>query len=318
MERQFFADADPLGFILFARNIESPEQVRRLTADLRAVVNRPDAPILIDQEGGRVRRLRPPHWREALPMQPYGALYGRDPEAGKRALALNTALQAAELAGLGIDVNCAPVLDVPVADAHDVIGDRAFSYDPAVVAALGRVVVDTMLGQGVLPVIKHIPGHGRSIADSHLHLPEVMASRATLEASDFVPFRALADAPLAMTAHILYTALDAERVATFSPSVISSVVRDFLGFEGVLISDDLSMKALSGSFRERAERALEAGCDLVLHCNGDPDEMADVVAGTGRLAGTALQRWQRVAALRQVPPVALPADAEVQLAALLA
>ncbi len=315
-ERDFFAAADPLGFILFGRNVVNPPQVRALCADLRETVDRPDAPILIDQEGGRVRRLRPPHWRESLAMQPFGALYARDPAAGREALSLNTQLQAAELRDLGITVNCAPVLDVPSPTAHDIIGDRAFSHDPAVVATLGQVVDTAMRGQGVLSVIKHIPGHGRAESDSHLAMPVVHADLKSLE-SDFIPFRALAEAPLAMTAHIVYTALDAHNVATFSPYVIAEIIRQSIGFKGLLLSDDLSMEALTGDYQQRAERAMRAGCDVVLHCNGKASEIAAVVAGTPRLADAGLARWQRACALVEGPRQAIAENAEARLADLL-
>lgn len=209
-ERAFFADADPYGFILFGRNVETPDQVRALVADLRDCVGR-DAAVLIDQEGGRVRRLKPPHWRDAPSMAPFVALHNRDPEAAGRAVSLNASLLAAELADLGIDVDCYPLADVPVVGAHDIIGDRAFGYDPHTVAKLCGHAISGLLAGGVLPVVKHIPGHGRAFADSHLDLPTVDADRATLEATDFVPFKALAQAPYGMTAHIVYTALDADR-----------------------------------------------------------------------------------------------------------
>lgn len=317
-ERRFFAEADPFGFILFARNIESPDQVRGLTAALRDAVGR-DAPILIDQEGGRVRRLRPPTWRDAPAMRPFGDLYARDPEAAERALRLNTLLMAAELRGLGVDVDCAPVLDVPVAGAHDIIGDRAFSLDPVVVARLGRVVADAFLEGGVYPVIKHIPGHGRALADSHFDLPVVDAALADLRDRDFVPFKALADAPFAMTAHIVYTALDAARPATTSPVLVADIIRGELGFSGLLMTDDLSMKALAGRFEDRAWASLEAGCDLLLHCNGDMAEMRAVMAGCRPLDAAGVARWERVRGLRAATPPDLDlAGAEADLARLLA
>ncbi|MGC2854074.1 beta-N-acetylhexosaminidase [Novispirillum sp. DQ9] len=316
-ERRFFADADPFGFILFARNIESPDQLRALTASLRDTVGR-EAPILIDQEGGRVRRLRPPTWRDAPAMRPFGDLHAADPEAAARALRLNVLLMALELRGLGVDVDCAPVLDVPVAGAHDIIGDRAFSLDPAVVATLGRVVADAFLEGGVYPVIKHIPGHGRAMADSHFDLPVVDAPLDDLRARDFVPFKALGDAPFAMTAHIVYTALDAARPATTSPTVIDGIIRGELGFSGLLMTDDLSMKALTGRFEDRASASLEAGCDLVLHCNGDMAEMTAVMAGCRPLDAAGAARWERVRGLRAaVPPEIDFAQAEAELARLL-
>jgi beta-N-acetylhexosaminidase len=319
-ERCFFAETDPFGFILFARNIETPEQVRALTTALRACTGRAETPILIDQEGGRVRRLRPPEWREAPAMRPFGTLFARDPDAGRRALALNIGLMADELAGLGIDADCAPVLDVPVAGAHDIIGDRAFAAEAGPVAALGRVVVETFLAHGVFPVIKHIPGHGRAMADSHESLPVVEASRDALEDTDFPPFRALRDAPFAMTAHIVYTALDAARPATLSPVVVGEVIRGALGFDGLLMTDDLSMKALTGPFDARARESLAAGCDLVLHCNGDMAEMRATAAGCRPLDTAASERWERARARKAAAPRRLPdaAAAEVDLRGLLA
>lgn len=290
-EKRFFAETDPFGFILFARNVETPEQIRALTTGLREAVGRPDAPILIDQEGGRVRRLRPPTWREAPAMRPFGDLYGRDPKAAYRALDLNIALMAAELLGLGIDADCAPVLDVPIPGAHDIIGDRAFASDPVVVGALGRRVNDAFLANGVHPVIKHIPGHGRAMADSHQDLPVVETSLAELEAADFQPFRMVRDAPFAMTAHIVYTAIDAARPATTSAVVVKDIIRDAIGFDGLLMTDDLSMKALKGPFEDRARGSLAAGCDLVLHCNGDMAEMQAVALGCRPMDDRALSRW---------------------------
>ncbi|MGE5503009.1 MAG: glycoside hydrolase family 3 N-terminal domain-containing protein, partial [Actinomycetota bacterium] len=230
------------------------------------------------------------------------------------ALRLNFRLIGRELAGLGIDVDCAPVLDVPVPGAHDVIGDRAYGLEPAQVAELGRAVCDGLLDEGVLPVIKHIPGHGRAMVDSHLSLPVVDAPRAALEAQDFPPFRALADAPWAMTAHVVYTALDAGAPATTSAKVIGEVIRGLIGFDGVLVSDDLSMKALGGSFEDRTRAALDAGCDLVLHCNGDMAEMAAVCAAVRPLTEIARERVARAAAMkRKAPPLdTAAAAAEVE------
>jgi beta-N-acetylhexosaminidase len=298
-ERRFFARVNPLGFILFARNVETPEQVRALVAELRASIGRADAPVLIDQEGGRVQRLRPPHWRKAPPGAPFAALAGRDLAAATAALRLNFRLIGRELAALGIDVDCAPVLDVPVAGAHDVIGDRAYGATPAQVAALGRAVCDGLLDEGVLPVIKHIPGHGRAMVDSHLALPVVEASRAELEAQDFPPFRALADAPWAMTAHVVYKAIDPHAPATTSARVIGEMIRGLIGFDGFLISDDLSMKALGGSFEDRTRASLEAGCDCVLHCNGDMAEMAAIAARLPVLTEIAAERLARARRMKR-------------------
>jgi beta-N-acetylhexosaminidase len=300
-ERAFFNQVDPAGFILFKRNCDTPDQVRALVADLRTAVDRPEAPVLIDQEGGRVQRLRPPHWRAAPPARRFAGLYRLDAAAGLRAAWINARLIAAELMDLGIDVDCAPVLDNPVPGAHDVIGDRALGQDVATIAALGRAVMDGLLAGGVLPVIKHLPGHGRAEVDSHLHLPVVDASDAELRAEDLPPFRALAAAPFAMTAHVIYRAWDAEQVATWSPGIIERVIRGDIGFGGCLLSDDLSMQALDGALGERARRALAAGCDLALHCNGDLAEMRDVAAAAGSISGASAARFTAALARRTKP-----------------
>lgn len=300
VERAFFADADPFGFILFQRNCADPSQVKALTSELRDCVGRDDALILIDQEGGRVQRLKPPHWKRRPAMREVGAIYARDPERGVRLAWGLARAMAAELLDLGVTVDCAPVLDVPVPGAHDVIGDRAFSPRVAAIAALGQAQIDGFLDGGVLPVIKHIPGHGRAKSDSHLDLPVVDVDRGTLEATDFAPFRLLNHAALAMTAHVVYTALDSKSPATLSPRVIGEVIRGSIGYDGCLMSDDLSMKALSGRFEDRTRAALGAGCDLVLHCNGKMDEMESIAAAAPRLSGDALRR--ATAALAQLKP----------------
>jgi beta-N-acetylhexosaminidase len=297
-EAAFFRDVQPWGFILFGRNIETPEQVRVLVAALRATVDRADAPVLIDQEGGRVQRLGRPYWRRFPPGRAY---------ADEATARLGGRLIAHDLFELGLNVDCAPVLDVPAPGAHDIIGDRAFAPDPNRVAVLGRAFAEGLIAGGVLPVIKHIPGHGRAGADSHLHLPVVGASLAQLEGLDFAPFKALADLPMAMTAHVVYAAVDPDRPATTSAAVIGTVIRGLIGFDGLLISDDLSMKALSGDFTGRARDALAAGCDVVLHCNGGLDEMKAVAAGLRPLAGRALERANR--ALTRLPPAPQPFDA---------
>jgi beta-N-acetylhexosaminidase len=287
-EAAFFRDVDPWGFILFRRNVESPAQVRALTGALRAAVGRADAPILIDQEGGRVQRLGPPHW----PRYPPAAAYARlaDRGVGREMAALGARLIAHDLAAVGINVDCAPVLDVPAPGAHEIIGDRAYGEEAADIATLGRAVAEGLMAGGVLPVMKHIPGHGRATADSHLSLPEVEASWAELEARDFAPFKALANLPIAMTAHVVYAAVDGGAPATTSPAVIERVIRGAIGFEGLLVTDDLSMKALIGDFARRAGDSLAAGCDVVLHCNGDMSEMKVVVAGAGSLSRRAAER----------------------------
>jgi beta-N-acetylhexosaminidase len=292
-ERRLFRDSDPLGFILFARNVDTPGRLRRLVAELRDCVGRADAPVLIDQEGGRVARLRPPQWPAAVPAGCFGELYRRDTAAALEAVWLNARLIAAELRDLGITVNCAPVLDLPVEGAHGVIGDRAYSRDPAAVARLGRAFCEGLLAGGVLPVIKHVPGHGRATVDSHRRLPVVEAPLAELQALDFAPFRALADMPWAMTAHIVYAAVDATAPATLSARVIDAVIRGAIGFDGVLVSDDLAMQALSGSPAGRAARALAAGCDVALHCTGVLREMQSVAAAVGPLTERGATRVAR-------------------------
>lgn len=309
-ERAFFRDADPLGFILFRRNCESPEQVAALVAGLRASVGRADAPVLIDQEGGRVARLRPPHWPAHPPAGVIGALALRDRAAGLEAARLNGRLLAHTLLGLGITVDCAPVCDVPVEGAHDIIGDRAFGRDPVLVADLSRAFAEGMLAGGVLPVVKHIPGHGRAFADSHAELPVVDAPRDVLEATDFAPFRALADLPLAMVAHVVLTAVDPAAPASTSATVIRDVVRGpSIGFQGLLFSDDLSMGALRGTMAERTRAVLAAGCDVALHCNGAMPDMVEAVGVTPILCDEALQRWRRAARLVPAPADAIDAAA---------
>jgi beta-N-acetylhexosaminidase len=296
LERRFFRDADPLGFILFARNIDSPDQVRRLIDDLRDSVGRADAFVLIDQEGGRVARLPSPPWRAAPAAACIGELYDMDPEAGCEAARLNGQLLAHDLSALGINVDCAPVVDLRFRGAHEVIGDRSFGADAAAVTALGRATCEGLLSGGVLPVIKHIPGHGRAKQDSHETLPVVDAARTALDAADFLPFRDLADMPAAMTAHVVYSAIDSTAPATTSPTVIRDIVRGFIGFDGLLFSDDLSMRALSGDLGARTHAARKAGCDVALHCNGEHDEMAAVAGACGRLSADASVRVARAMA----------------------
>ena len=316
-EAAFFKDVKPWGFILFKRNIADPNQVRALTAALRETVGRPDAPILIDQEGGRVQRMGPPHW----PKYPPGEAYLKatnDPLAARELARLGGRLLAHDLKAVGITVDCLPVLDVPVPGAHDIIGDRAYAHDPADVARLGRAAAEGLLAGGVLPVIKHMPGHGRAFADSHKALPVVHADFETLDGWDFAPFKALSDMPMAMTAHVVFTAVDQKRPATTSKKAVK-LMREHLGFGGLILTDDLSMHALSGSFRERAEASLKAGCDVVLHCNGDLAEMASVAEGVGKLKGKAARRAE--AALARIVHTPEPLDyreAHDRFAALLA
>ncbi len=314
-EIAFFRDSRPWGFILFKRNCDTPDQIRRLTGELRAAVGR-HAPILIDQEGGRVQRLGPPHWPAYPTGRTYGDVFARDAQAGRRAAWLGARLMAADLMALGIDVDCLPVLDVPVEGAHDVIGHRAYGVTPGVVSELGREAAEGLLAGGVLPVIKHIPGHGRAGVDSHHQLPVVDTDRATLEVTDFPPFRDAAHLPLAMTAHVVYTALDASAPATTSRKVIDEVIRGFIGFDGCLMSDDVSMRALSGTIGERTRAALDAGCDLVLHCNGDLAEMREVAARCRPLSGDALRRALRAEAMRRRPAALDETEARAEFARL--
>lgn len=304
-EGAFFREVRPWGFILFARNIDNADQVRRLVDELRASVDRPEAPILVDQEGGRVQRLGPPHWPKYPPARTFGSLPA---DRGREASRLGARLIAHDLKALGINVDCLPVLDVPAPDSHAVIGDRAYGPTPAAVASLGRAACEGLIAGGVLPVIKHIPGHGRAQVDSHHDLPVVEASPAELEARDFKPFQAMSDMPMAMSAHVVYPAFDRRNPATTSRKVIRSVIRDAIGFQGLLMSDDLSMKALGGRFEDRTRASLAAGCDLVLHCNGDMGEMAAVVSAAGELKGASARRAE--AALRRVAKEVEPLDVD--------
>ncbi len=312
-EVAFYRDVRPWGFILFRRNVETPDQVRALTESLRRSVDRPDAPVMVDQEGGRVQRLAAPHWRRYPPARAYGALAA--PAWERRDLArLAGRLMAHDLEAVGIDVVCAPVADTPVPGAHDVIGDRAFSEDAAQVGVLARAMAEGLIAGRVLPVVKHTPGHGRAGVDSHQALPVVSASLAELERTDFAPFRALSDMPMAMTAHVVYAAVDPLSPATTSRAVLSRIVRGTIGFSGLLLSDDLSMKALRGDLRERASDALAAGCDIVLHCDGDLAGMTSVAAGARELDRDAGARAN--VALARRPTWAEPLDVQAARARL--
>jgi beta-N-acetylhexosaminidase len=294
-ERAFFADADPLGFILFARNItDGPEQVRRLTDALRDSVGR-DAPVLIDQEGGRVQRMGPPWWRGWLP--PLAQMAAVGPEHAARSMYLRYRLIAEELRDVGIDVNCAPTLDLAGPDTHRFLRNRCLGGDPAVVLGAARAAAQGLLAGGVLPVIKHMPGHGRARADSHKDLPRVTATLEALQRSDFAPFKGLADLPMGMTAHILYEAIDAARPGTCAPAVIA-VIREAIGFDGLLMTDDITMGALSAPPADNARAALGAGCDVILHCNGEMAEMHSVAAVSGRLTPAAARRADAALARR--------------------
>jgi beta-N-acetylhexosaminidase len=290
-ERRFYRDVQPAGLILFARNVAGVEQLKRLVADVLATVGRSDFLVLIDQEGGRVQRLRPPMARTLPAAAVYGKLYARNSDRAKRAAFAVARLAAEELGAFGINMNCAPVIDLPVEGAHEIISDRAYGRDIDQVVALAEAVANGLMTGGVTPVIKHIPGHGRATADSHFALPVVTASRQELSASDFAPFRALSHMPAAMTAHVVYSAIDPDRPASTSAIVMREIIRGEIGFDGLLMSDDLSMQALSGPIRRRAEAVIAAGSDLALHCNGDIDEMRAAAAGVPALEGRAAERF---------------------------
>jgi len=300
-ERDFLRSERPWGFILFKRNVETPQQVKLLVEELRYCVGVPDAPVLIDQEGGRVQRLGPPHWPVYPPGALFGALYDLDPALGLAAARLSAQLIAADLADLGITVDCLPLADVPVAGADAVIGDRAYGNRPDKVAVIARAVAKGLEQGGILPVLKHIPGHGRATADSHLRLPEVKTAKKELERTDFAAFQSLADLPMAMTAHVVFRALDPVHPATTSATIIEQVIRREIGFQGLLMSDDVSMNALSGSIAERTGAIFLAGCDVVLHCNGKLDEMREVAAEAPELSGKALERARFALASRRAP-----------------
>ncbi len=294
-----FEEVNPWGLILFARNCGTPDQIRALVSQFRTAIGRDSAPVLVDQEGGRVQRLKPPHWRQYPPARVLGDLFQSDRSEAMRLTYVLTRLIARDVKEVGITVDCLPVLDVQQPGAHDVIGDRAYGREPEVVAVLGGVATGAMLDSGVLPVVKHVPGHGRAQADSHKDLPIVETSAQELRACDFVPFAALNTAPLAMTAHVVYSALDKEQPATLSKPVID-LIRGEIGYDGALMTDDLSMGALTGSLAARAEAALEAGCDLILHCNGDMSEMMEIAESVPVLTGDALRRCE--AALARLGP----------------
>jgi beta-N-acetylhexosaminidase len=316
-ERDFLREARPWGLILFKRNVETPQQVfefvREALHELRA-----DAAVLVDQEGGRVQRLGPPHWPAYPPGGAYARLYQRDARAGLAAAALGARLIAADLHPLGISVDCLPLADVPVPGADAVIGDRAYGETPAQVAAVAAAVAQGLMAGGVLPVLKHIPGHGRATADSHMKLPVVHTHRTTLEATDFAAFRPLKHLPLGMTAHVVYSAIDPVHPATTSATMIREVIRGFIGFDGLLMSDDVSMNALSGSIAERTRASFAAGCDLVLHCNGRLDEMRAVASEAPELSGAPAARAGAALTARKPPEPIDLAAARREFAALMA
>lgn len=306
-EQALFRDADPAGYILFKRNCETPEQLRALTDNLRELSGRADVPILIDQEGGRIARLGPPHWPLFPNGEIFGRLYDKAPLSALEAARVNGLALALALRDVGINVDCLPVLDVPSPECHDVIGDRAYGTEPGRVAAVGDATLRGLREGGVVGIVKHIPGHGRASADSHLELPVVTASREALE-TDLVPFRKLNRAPMAMTAHVVYTALDPERCASVSPVVIDEVIRGDIGFDGFLMADDLGMKALGGSFAERARATIAAGCDVALHCSGDFQEMAEIAGTELEMTAAARDRLARAMAWADGPAEADLAD----------
>ncbi|MGN1289626.1 MAG: beta-N-acetylhexosaminidase [Bradyrhizobium sp.] len=316
-EREFIRAERPWGFILFKRNIESPAQVAALVGELKSVVGMTDAPVLIDQEGGRVQRLGPPHWPVYPPGASFGALYDIDPALGLAAARLSSRLIAADLIDLGITVDCLPLADVPVAGADAVIGNRAYGTGPDKVAAIARAVTDGLEQGGVLSVLKHIPGHGRATADSHFRLPTVDTAKAELERTDFAAFQPLADLPMAMTAHVVFSALDPVHPATTSATIIEQVIRGLIGFQGLLMSDDVSMNALAGSIAERTRAIVSAGCDMILHCNGNIDEMREVARETPELTGKALERAKAALAARKQPEPLDRQAARAELDALL-
>ncbi|MGY4479075.1 beta-N-acetylhexosaminidase [Bradyrhizobium sp. USDA 3364] len=317
VEREFIRAERPWGFILFKRNIESPAQVAALVGELRSAGGVADAPVLIDQEGGRVQRLGPPHWSVYPPGASFSALYDLDPKLGLAAARISSRLIAADLIDLGITVDCLPLADVPVAGADAVIGNRAYGTEPGKVAAIARAVTDGLEQGGVLPVLKHIPGHGRATADSHFRLPTVDTANAELERTDFAAFRPLADLPMAMTAHVVFSALDPAHPATTSATIIEQVIRGLIGFQGLLMSDDVSMNALAGSIAERTRAIVTAGCDMILHCNGNIDEMREVARETPELTGKALERAEAALAARKPPEPLDRQAARAELDALL-
>jgi beta-N-acetylhexosaminidase len=317
-ERQFIRAERPWGFILFKRNIDTPTQVVRLIQELRESLGDPDAPVLIDQEGGRVQRFGPPHWPVYPPGAIFGALYDIDSALGLKAARLSARLIAADLIDLGVTVDCLPLADVPVAGADAVIGNRAYGTEPAKVAAIARAVTEGLEQGGILPVLKHIPGHGRATADTHFRLPQVDTSKAELERTDFAAFQPLADLPMAMTAHVVFSALDPAQPATTSATIIEQVIRGVIGFQGLLMSDDVSMNALAGSIAGRTRAIFTAGCDIVLHCNGRLDEMREVAAETPELSGRALERARRALASRKLPQPFDRLAARAELDALIA
>lgn len=305
-EIALFRSSNPFGFILFQRNCENPEQVKKLVNSLKDLVGR-DCPILIDQEGGRVQRFKPPHWREYKPMKFFGDVYNSDQQEALEALRFETLRLAEELVEAGVNVNCSPVLDLFFEGAHDIISDRAFSEDPNIVARLGLSVCRHFLNAGITPIIKHIPGHGRAHADSHLELPRVNTVLEDLSVTDFAPFRDIAASDVggavwAMTAHIVYEKIDDELPISLSSVAIDNVIRKDIGFDGLLICDDLDMKALDkyGSVSDKANKALDAGCDLALYCAGEVDKMTELALNLPNLSGKTLKRLKKATEFKSI------------------
>ncbi|MET4212220.1 beta-N-acetylhexosaminidase [Bradyrhizobium sp. LA2.1] len=317
-EREFIRAERPWGFILFKRNVEAPAQVAALVEELRAAAGAADAPVLIDQEGGRVQRLGPPHWPVYPPGAIFSTLYDADSVLGLTAARLSARLIASDLADLGITVDCLPLADVPVPGADAVIGNRAYGTEPGKVAAIARAVTEGLEQGGVLPVLKHIPGHGRATADTHFKLPTVDAPRDELDRTDFAAFKPLADLPMAMTAHVVFSAVDPAHPATTSATMITQVIRGVIGFQGLLMSDDVSMNALSGNIADRTRAIFAAGCDMALHCNGNIEEMREVAGQTPELSGTALARAKAALASRKAPQPFDRVAARAELDALIA
>ncbi|MBB4377859.1 beta-N-acetylhexosaminidase [Bradyrhizobium sp. SBR1B] len=318
VEREFIRDQRPWGFILFKRNVATPAQVAALVAELRTAASAADAPVLIDQEGGRVQRLGPPHWPVYPPGAVFSTLYDTDSALGLTAARLSARLIAADLADLGITVDCLPLADVPVEGADAVIGNRAYGTEPGKVAAIARAVTEGLEQGGVLPVLKHIPGHGRATADTHFKLPTVDTPRGELERTDFAAFKPLSDLPMAMTAHVVFSAVDPAHPATTSATMIADVIRGAIGFQGLLMSDDVSMNALSGNIAERTRAIFAAGCDMALHCNGNIEEMREVAGQTPELSGRALERANAALAARKTPQPLDRVAARTELDALIA
>jgi beta-N-acetylhexosaminidase len=317
-ERFFLREHQPWGLILFKRNVQTAEQIAALTKEFREIVGRADAPVLIDQEGGRVQRMGPPVWPKYPPAARFNAL-SVSAERKAELVRLSAQLMGLDLRACGINVDCLPVLDVPAPGGHNVIGDRAYAEDPERVALLGGAAAEGLMRAGVLPVMKHVPGHGRAGADSHLELPRVDATLQELEAADFVPFQKLAHLPMAMTAHVVYSAIDPASPATISRKVVQEIIRQAIGFDGLLMSDDLSMKALSGSFKEKTQALFAAGVDMALHCNGNLDEARPVAEVTPKLDGKALERAAKALnRLNEASPQLDPVDARAEVHSALA